>query len=100
MRHMVFATALVTTGLLVGLGASNMLEPASGPSRSYSNGYAYGASLVRIGNPEGEANCGLYRGKFVIGSPPRIPGENSSQYSKGCFAGWNHAAFSRSPLSL
>ena len=89
MKRIFLAMALVGAGLLAGFGVG-LLQEKSGPSQSYSDGFAYGAYVVGQDNPMGNMNCEWNGREFRFGAP--IPkGNDPVQYSQGCYTGFNNA---------
>jgi len=87
MKRIIFAMALVGAGLLAGFAVGTLFQ-SSGPSQSYTDGYAYGAYIDGTGNPMGGNSC--TPGAWDVPIPK---GDNLAQYSRGCSAGFNNAFF-------
>jgi hypothetical protein len=85
MKRIFLAMALVGAGLLAGFGVGKLVQ-TSGPSQSYSDGYAYGAYILGTGNPMGSNSC--TPGAYDLPIPK---GDSPVQYDLGCVAGFNNA---------
>jgi len=78
--RIVAVTALAAAGVLGALGAGAFSSPSS-HTKSYRDGYTYGAFILHSRDPLGSVRC--------LPSEIQLPkGDNAAQYIAGCDAGF------------